>query len=155
MRTLLPRSLATALLLTTATLVAVAACGAEKAETGDSTVATSATSPSGGVTELTITLKKSPGAAPKSWTLTCDPPGGTHPHPEKACAQLAENGEDAFRPTPSGSACTELYGGPEQGSVKGTWRGAPVESDFQREDGCGIDRWSKVSELFGELPRVR
>ena len=37
----------------------------------------------------------------------------------------------------------------------GTWRGTRIQATYQRKDGCGLDRWSKVSELFGELPRVR
>ncbi len=151
----MPRPVATALLLTTATLLAVTACGAEKAENGDSTVATAATSPPPRVTELTITLRRSPASEPKSWTLTCDPAGGSHPEPKKACAQLARNAGEAFLPVPSDAVCTEIYGGPEQGSIKGLWHGTPVNSSYQRKDGCSLSRWSKVSELFGDLPRVR
>ncbi|WP_106396688.1 SSI family serine proteinase inhibitor [Actinocorallia populi] len=151
----MPRSAATALLLTTATLVAAGACGAQKAETGDSTVATSASSPAAQVSRLTITLKKSPTSAPQTWTLTCNPPGGDHPAPKKACAQLAKTGAKAFAPPPSDAVCTEIYGGPEQGTVEGVWRGAKVHATYQRKDGCDLDRWSRVSELFGELPRVR
>jgi hypothetical protein len=155
MRSSLHRSVATAVLLTAATLVTAAACGTEKAETGDSTVPTAATASSAKVTALTITLKKSPSSAARTWTLTCDPAGGSHPSPKKACAQLAENADQAFKPLPSDAVCTEIYGGPEQGTVTGTWQGAPVRMEYQRKDGCGLDRWSKVSELFGELPRVR
>ncbi|MEO3786263.1 SSI family serine proteinase inhibitor [Actinocorallia sp. B10E7] len=149
------RSVATALFLTTAILVAAGACGTEKAESGDSTVPTSASAPSARVTELTISLKKSPGSGARTWTLTCDPPGGTHPEPKKACAQLAKQGEKAFEPIPADAVCTEIYGGPEQGTVEGTWRGIRVRAAYQRKDGCGLDHWSRVSELFGELPRVR
>lgn len=149
------RSVATALFLTTATLVAASACGTEKAESGDSTVPTSASAPAARVTELIVTLKKSPTSKAQAWTLTCDPPGGDHPESKKACAQLAEQGEKAFEPVPSDAVCTEIYGGPEQGAVEGTWRGTRIKATYQRKDGCGLDRWSKVSELFGELPRVR
>ncbi len=151
----MPRSAATALLLATATLVATGACGAQKAETGDSTVATSTTSLAAQVNRLTITLKKSPTSQPQTWTLTCDPPGGDHPAPRKACSQLAKSGAKAFAPQPSNAFCTEIYGGPEQGTVEGVWHGSKVRATYQRKDGCDLDRWAQVSELFGELPRVR
>jgi hypothetical protein len=32
-------------------------------------------------TSLTITVDLGDGSAPQGWTLTCDPPGGTHPQP--------------------------------------------------------------------------
>lgn len=151
----MPRPTASALILTTAILVAAGACGTQKAENRDSTAAPTSTSLAAQVTELTITLKKSPSSTPQTWKLTCDPPGGDHPAPRKACAQLAKAGDKAFAPPPSDAVCTEIYGGPEQGTVEGRWRGTKVKATFQRKDGCGLDRWSQVSELFGELPRVR
>lgn len=141
-----------ALLLAAFSLVTLSACGSEKATSGDPvTGSPGAVSPSPS-TSLTIALNKSPKSQPITWTLTCDPAGGTLPAAAKACAQLTAG---SFAPTPAGTACTDIYGGPEQGTVKGTFRGTPVDASFSRKNGCELDRWSKVSELFGELPKVR
>lgn len=156
MRTSSPKTAAKLLLLTAAVMAAATACGSETTNQQD-TVTTSPSAGSGaaGVTELTITLKKSPSADEQTWTLKCDPAGGNHPDPAAACAQLETSGAKAFEPTPSDAACTDLYGGPEQGTVTGTFEGAPVDATFARKNGCDVDRWEKVSELFGELPKVR
>ncbi|MCD0452506.1 subtilase-type protease inhibitor [Actinocorallia sp. API 0066] len=155
MRTSSPGT-AAKLLLLAAALTAATACGSQPPDSQD-TVTTSPSAGPGaaGVTELTITLAKAPGAEEETWTLKCDPPGGTHPKPAAACAQLAASGPKAFEPTPPGTACTELYGGPEQGTVTGTYQGKPVDASYARKNGCDIDRWELVSELFGELPKVR
>ncbi|WP_344828798.1 SSI family serine proteinase inhibitor [Actinocorallia longicatena] len=146
------RTLALTGLLTAAALVAAAGCGSsEKATSGDGATV----SPAPAQTELMITLKKSPKAEPVTWTLTCDPAGGTHPAAEKACEQLGGVPADVWKPTAAGQACTDIYGGPEQGEVTGTWKGQPVEATFSRKDGCELDRWTKVGDLFGKLPRVR
>jgi hypothetical protein len=141
-----------ALFLAAFSLITLSACGSEKATSGNPvTGSPGAVSPSPS-TSLSITLTKSPKSQPITWTLTCEPTGGTAPAAAKACAQL---NVDSFAPTPPGTACTDIYGGPEQGTVKGTYKGNPVDASFSRKNGCELDRWAKVSELFGELPRVR
>lgn len=140
------------LLVATALLVTITACGSEATTDEGQKVSPPPAAPQ---TSLTVTLKKSPKSAPTSWTLTCDPPGGTHPEAEKACAQLAKSGPEAFPPVPEGQMCTKIYGGPEQGTIQGNYQGKPVDASFSRQDGCEIDRWSKVKDVFGELPRVR
>lgn len=142
-----------ALLLAAFSLVTLSACGSEKATSGDPVIGSpGAVSPSSPGTSLTITLKKAPNSKPITSTLSCDPAGGTVPDAAEACAQLTA---DAFAPVPADANCTDIYGGPEQGTVKGTFKGTPVDASFSRKDGCELDRWSKVSKLFGEQPRVR
>jgi hypothetical protein len=63
------------------------------------------------------------------------------------CARLAELG-DPFAPTPPGTACTEIYGGPGVARVKGTFRGRPVWATFRRRDGCEIARWTRIGFLL-------
>ncbi|WP_460363949.1 SSI family serine proteinase inhibitor [Actinocorallia lasiicapitis] len=143
------RTYAFAGLLVSAVLIASAGCGgSEKATSAPRATVTPAPQ-----TELMITLRKAPNAEPINWTLTCDPSGGTHPDAEKACDQLAGVGADVWKPATG--ACTEIYGGPEQGEVTGTWRGQEIDASFSRKNGCEIDRWGKVSDLFGKLPKVR
>lgn len=81
------------------------------------------------------------------WTLECGPAGGTHPHPAKACARLAAV-PHAFRPVPRDAMCTQIYGGPEEALVTGTYRGAAVRARFNRVNGCEIARWNRIAVLF-------
>jgi len=53
-----------------------------------------------------------------------------------------------FAPTPAGTPCTQIYGGPQEALVTGRFRGAPVRARFGREDGCEIARWNLVGFLF-------
>ncbi|MFD0901217.1 SSI family serine proteinase inhibitor [Actinomadura sediminis] len=98
---------------------------------------------------LTIKVKASAEAPAKVWTLTCDPPGGSHPEPAAACAALAE-AEDPFEPVTS-KICTKIYGGPATATVQGTWRGREIDAKFSREDGCELHRWNEVAPLFGDV----
>lgn len=80
-------------------------------------------------------------------TLTCDPAGGDLPDPAAACAAL-EAEADALEPVPPDTACTLLYGGPEQARITGTIDGEPVEAVLSRVDGCQIDRWERLRPLL-------
>src|SRR5204862_197447 len=46
------------------------------------------------------------------------------------------------------SACTQLYGGPQEALVTGRLRGRLVHADFSRKDGCEIARWTRVGFLL-------
>jgi len=59
-------------------------------------------------------------------SLTCQPSGGSHPHPEHACAELAAAGGDFGRLKPrTGTACTYLYQ-PVDVTAYGHWHSRPV-----------------------------
>jgi hypothetical protein len=98
--------------------------------------------------QLVITVDDGAGGAPRTWTLTCDPPGGDHPDPAAACAALAA-ARAPFAPVPPDMACTQIYGGPETARIEGTWRGEPVTADYRRTDGCEIARWRALAPVFG------
>lgn len=53
-------------------------------------------------------------------TLTCGPPGGTHPDPAAACRALDEAGGDPERLSDLGISCAEEHD-PVWVSVEGTW----------------------------------
>ena len=116
-----------------------AACGSD-----DGSAAPAA--PSG---KLTITVwpqgQREGGARPG--TLECGPAGGTHPRAERACARLAAT-PNPFRPVPRDAMCTQIYGGPEEALVTGTYRGARVNARFNRVNGCEIARWNRIAVLF-------
>jgi Subtilisin inhibitor-like len=81
------------------------------------------------------------------YTLRCEPIGGTLPKRAAACTKLLRV-ERPFAPTPSGVACTQIYGGPQEALVTGRLRGKLVRARFSRKDGCEIARWYRVRFLF-------
>jgi subtilisin inhibitor-like len=134
--------------------LALAACGSESgsdddaaggdgSSSGDSTGAR----PEPAV-EVTITFWPEGKDGPsRQATLTCDPAGGTHPDPETACAALAAN-PAALEPVPPDSACTMIFGGPEEATVIGVVNGANIEAGFARSNGCELARWDSLTELL-------
>jgi len=115
-----------------------AACGSDDGS--------AAATPTG---RLTITVWPEGMAAGdgRRWTLQCGPAGGTHPRAAKACARLALLSAP-FRPVPADVVCTEIYGGPQEALVTGTFRGRRVHARFNRVNGCEIARWDRVAVLF-------
>jgi len=95
--------------------------------------------------QISISIRGSE-APTKLWTLHC-PPGGTLPDAAEACHKLGQI-HDPFAPVPKGTACTQIYGGPEIADVSGTFNGRPVDTQFSRGDGCELERWKKVDFLF-------
>jgi hypothetical protein len=70
------------------------------------------------------------------------------PSPSTSCRKLAALADNPFAPTPPGTACTQIYGGPQEALVTGTFRGRRVWARFSRRDGCAIARWNRLSFLF-------
>jgi hypothetical protein len=134
-----------ALLLTV--ISALAACGGDGTDVvaGPASSPTAQTSPQ---TSLTISVDNDDGTAAQEWTLTCDPPGGTHPQPELACAALNDLDPGIFAPVGPDQACTQIYGGPKTATVRGTWNGTQLDASFARNDGCEIARWDAVVEIL-------
>jgi Subtilisin inhibitor-like len=98
-------------------------------------------------TELTITFwPQGREGESQEATLTCDPPGGTHPSPEAACAALAADVR-ALEPVPRDAVCTLIFGGPEQATVVGLLDGEDVNAAFERSNGCELDRWDRMAVL--------
>ena len=98
---------------------------------------------SAGGTDLVVDVTD--GATTSRFTLTCDPPGGSHADPAAACASLDDQ---SFAPLPSGSICTQVYGGPQTATLRGTYRGQPVSLDLARSDGCLIAQWDRLGALL-------
>ena len=100
----------------------------------------------GGPSSLTVKVDWGQGQQ-DSWTLRCNPAGGTHPNAAAACAFLAGLSEP-FSSQPTGPACTMIYSGPETARVIGKWQGTPVSSRFSRSDGCRTAEWHRYRSLF-------
>ena len=126
------------------TLPLAAACSAT-GDTGSPTALPSADLS----TDLVVTV--SDGNSEQEFTVQCDPTGGTHPRPESACKFLelaAQWGQDPFAEPPADAVCSQVYGGPQEATVVGTWRGKPVDARFSRTDGCQIERWDNALALL-------
>jgi Subtilisin inhibitor-like len=84
-------------------------------------------------------------------TLRCDPPGGSHPDPTRACATLKRVDGDvaALRPLPV--ACILIFQ-PVLVEVGGTWRGRPVS--FQREYPNRCVAYAESEGVFRFPPRT-
>ncbi len=68
-----------------------------------------------------------------------------------ACDAVAALPADPAAPVPPGTACTEIYGGPDTLSIRGTIDGEPVDATFTRANGCEIERFDRFAELLKEL----
>ena len=124
--------------LAAVTLAALAAAGCAGRSSPDSTSPTA---------DLQIEISIRGSEAPtKVWTLRC-PRSGTLPDAATACSKLAEV-KGPFAPVPKGTACTQIYGGPEIADVSGTYNGEAVDTQFSRGNGCDIERWNRVRFLF-------
>jgi Subtilisin inhibitor-like len=94
--------------------------------------------------DLTITYWPHGKSGPSSTaTLTCDPNGGTHPDPAKACAALAAHPE-ALHPVPLDMACTQIYGGDQVATIEGDG----LHATFNRSGGCEIARWDALAPVL-------
>ncbi|HXV95564.1 MAG TPA: SSI family serine proteinase inhibitor [Gaiellaceae bacterium] len=145
-----PRRVGLLALAALVTLLAVG-CGSESGGDdggagdggGDSTEARP-----GPATEVTITFRPEglDGESVEA-TLTCEPAGGTHPSPEKACTALAAD-PAALEPVAPDTACTMIFGGPEQATVVGVVNGEQVDAAFERSNGCELDRWDRMAAVL-------
>ncbi|MGW5880024.1 SSI family serine proteinase inhibitor [Nocardiopsis terrae] len=82
------------------------------------------------------------------WTLTCAPAGGSHPDPETACAEIEEAGTEPFTMDTSGMTCTMQIGGPEVVHVTGQVNGTEVDTEFNKRNGCEIERFDQVDSVL-------
>lgn len=126
----------------------LAACGDEAGDSETDADPPAATSAPESDTSLTVTVDPGEGGSTEEWTLTCDPPAGTHPDPEAACATLDHLDPSVMEPVPPDQMCTQIYGGPQTATVSGTWNGEPLVAEFSRQNGCEIDRWDAVVDLL-------
>ncbi len=136
-----------AMLAVVVSLVAVSGCGTSGA--ADDPAEQPSRGSGSGSTELTIVVHDGPGQGRRTFSLTCDPPGGDHPDPEAACRALDEL-KQPFAPAPTDQACTEIYGGPQTARVTGTFRGQPVDMEFSRTNGCEISSWDALVAVLVE-----
>jgi Subtilisin inhibitor-like len=128
-----------------AALAVVVGCGAG-ATAASSAAATSASA------ELRIAYWEngSKTGAARTWTLRCDPAGGTLgtlARERDACRRLAAL-KRPFAPPDPDLACTQQYGGPQQALITGTYQGRRVWVRLGLADGCQISRFKRLAFLI-------
>ncbi|MHB8060710.1 MAG: SSI family serine proteinase inhibitor [Gaiellaceae bacterium] len=104
---------------------------------------------SSGPTALRITIwPKGKTGSSFTYTLKCPQGTGTLPNARAACSKLRQVSAKTFAPVPTGTACTEIYGGPQTATVSGRLAGNSISADFNRTNGCEIARWERLAFLF-------
>jgi hypothetical protein len=115
----------------------LAACGDEASSAG-----------SGDVTRLTVRVDGDGRGPTKERTLELNCAKADQ---NQACAAASALAKSDLAPTPADTACTQIYGGPETASIKGTLNDEQVDATFNRTDGCEIKRWDTVSPILDEV----
>ena len=104
---------------------------------------------SSAATNLRITVwPQGKTGASTTYTLNCRQKTGSLPAARAACSKLQRVDASAFAPVPLGTACTEIYGGPQIARVSGRLSSKSIRADFKRTNGCEIARWSRLAFLF-------
>jgi hypothetical protein len=131
------RSRARYLLIAVICAAAATACG--------STAAPASSSASSAKVSLNIKVTGGSGGI-HSWTLRCDPVGGSHPHAAAACAVLLK-ARDPFAAVPRGVMCPMILASTPVAKVTGVYFGKHVDTTFT-QGGCDLARWTKIGQIF-------
>jgi hypothetical protein len=131
-------------------VTAVAACGSAHTSGGSAAApgSTHAAPSAKPAVSLVITLTARPGSKPVTWTLQCNPTGGTHPDAAAACSALAK-AKNPFAPAPKGMMCPMIVSRPATAKVVGTWHDININAVFSQSNGCQTSRWNKIGPVFG------
>jgi len=95
---------------------------------------------------VTVDADGESGAAAKELQVTCSAPTDSD-----VCGAAAGVSAADLAAPKDDIACTQVFGGPETATIKGTLRGEPVDASFSRSDGCEIARWDKLKPLFDQV----
>ena len=82
----------------------------------------------------------------KTYTLRCNPDGGTVPRAAAVCDKL-DTLTRAFAPTRRFVVCTDQYGGPQQALITGLHKGNRVWTVIGMRNGCEIARAKRLAFL--------
>lgn len=136
-------------------VIGAAACAVALSGCGTAAAPGSGASSSGGSTApakiaLTFTVTNGPGAAPRHWTVRCDPPGGTHPDPAATCSALLRmrmRMKEPFATRPKRMICPMFLVSGRQIVVTGTWFGAQVRRVII-DGGCDLSLFETMDKLL-------
>ena len=101
--------------------------------------------------DLTVTLRPTgPDGPASTHRIQCERLGPSAA--DKTCRSLAGLSAEQLEPVPSGTACTQIYGGPGVARVRGELQGKHVDARFELSNGCEIERWDRNRVLLGDQP---
>jgi hypothetical protein len=104
--------------------------------------------PEAGQAKLAINLwPEGPDGTAETFTLSCEPLGGTLPHRRRACATLARLLEFPWRGCSPRDTETEAPT-PQTAHIGGTFRHTRVDVNLLRAGTCQISRWNALAALL-------
>lgn len=125
----------------------IAACGSVTAPASSGASASGGASPPAAAkVSLNLIVLNGPSAAPKHWTLRCDPAGGTHPHAAAACSALLAL-KNPFALPKTHHMCPMILASDKRVVFTGTYFGAKVNRTIV-DGGCDLARWSKLGQVL-------
>ena len=74
--------------------------------------------------------------------------GFLHGRAASACREARRSAAFLGSPPPVDRPCTEIYGGPDTGWIRGTIGRRTIDRRFSRVDGCAIADWGKAGLLL-------
>jgi hypothetical protein len=131
-------------------------CAAALACSSGATGAAPPPAPPAPAVGLTLTVADRPGQL-RSATLSCSggharATGYLRGRPLAACAAARRLAAFLATRPPDDRICTQIYGGPATGRVRGRIAGRPIDRRFARTDGCQIADWERVNALLAPPP---
>jgi hypothetical protein len=97
-------------------------------------------------TELTLSYMAEAGYA-RAVVLTCNPPGGGHPKPVKACTMLDKVGGRPTGLKPARTMCMMIYA-PITAQVSGSWKGTKIKWTKKYGNSCEMNRANGILFAF-------
>lgn len=94
---------------------------------------------------LTLTVQEENSARNNSALLLCDPAGGTHGSPDKACSALHKAGGKLDTLAGDNMRCTLEYS-PVTATATGDWNGEPVRFQQEYPNLCALH--AETGEIF-------
>jgi Subtilisin inhibitor-like len=97
-------------------------------------------------THLTLSYTAEAGYA-TAVVLICNPPGGAHPEPVKACATLKKVAGQPSDLRPARTMCMMIYS-PVTAQIAGTWQGKRINWSRKYGNSCEMNRANGVLFVF-------
>ncbi len=95
---------------------------------------------------LTVSFSGSASAAPRHYTLRCDPAGGNVRDAAAACTMLMKHAASLLRPLPAHIECPMILASAGRATVTGTYLGRHVH-ELIVNGGCELSRWAELGQI--------
>ena len=128
-------------------LLIAAVCAAAATACGSTAAPAGSPAPGSPAPKVSLDIKVTGGSGgARTWTLRCDPTGGSHPDPAAACRVLL-HATNPFAPVPRGIMCPMIIAGTKEAKVTGIYFGQHIDTTFT-QGGCQLARWNKIGQIF-------